>query len=650
MMAFTHLSPMMPLYAQDYRPFSTEAESRFQSEVEKFRQQTPTTYEQNLRRNSLENTLYGDQVEQPITVLGEQQTDGESLYADRLFGNRQINQTLIGSDGNREQAENNRGENRFEANGGEDINLEIDTERTGRRNYDRSQRRSEIQSVERGEDNQPDSLLNDQNDIAELEGRDNRRNQRDLTQNQNDEDAFERDFLEAERDLAEDENSDQQERDEQQVAGQAVQNGQFANRNRRRAANQNRRQRDNQRPIRQNGYDLAEAENNDITGSIRNDDLEDEYAQQGKRIGSFLLFPEITITGQYSDNPTASVNNAPGDSAIEILPSILARSDWTRHQLELQGQFRKNYYDELTSENIEEWLLGARGRLDIANNHYLELQSQIEQNQDSRGDIDNVNSDAELANVTTMMATAIYNVEWNRTTLRLRGNLTDYDYDDVLDGLGQTINNDDQDYLETNFSARLAYTLHPGFYVYGEGAYVKRDYDQALDDLGFQRGSDGETVTTGMIIDLTSKIRLEANIGYQWLFADDNRFTDVEEVVYSAAIIYRPSSQTSLRLSTSREIEGTDIDGTIGVLETDYRAELNHYFLPHILMTTTISYEIEEFDGINITEETLSTTLALQYIFNERARLIASYEFNDVRATGAGYEENIFRLGLNLRP
>ena len=395
----------------------------------------------------------------------------------------------------------------------------------------------------------------------------------------------------------------------------------------------------------------AEADENDITGSIQPLAPENIYEPQGKRLGTFLLFPEFTISAIYSDNPTASINNGPGDEALELTPHIIMRSDWSRHALELEGQLTKGYFEELTSENIEEWFLRASGRLDIRQNQYIEIEGRLAENQDDRGDIDALNTDTELAVYQTRTLSALYHVEWNRLTLELSGNLNDYDYEDALDSLGQIINNDDQDYLESGAAVRLGYTFHPGLVVYAEGQWVERDYDAAMDDLGFIRDNSGQTIAFGMIYDITALLRFEGVIGHEWLDAEERRFADLKEMVYSAALTYRLSEKTTLSMRTTRDIESTDLDGAVGFIETEYSFGLIHYFRPHLRLNASLIYEEEDYPGPEIEEETFSTLLSLQYIFNQHMRLLASYEYIDSNDnTGGDYRENIFRLGLNFRP
>ncbi len=625
--------------AQDSGPFSDNAERTLRSGVEQF--------SQSQRQDDLNGALYGDRINPPIQILPNRRLDA-GLARNVLRREGGFSDNL--------QETNQNGDGRFEIRGGERPSFDLDVERAARR---RQQQLDEKMTVRGGDDfdaanqrrrggNAQDQEIDiNDNDIAELEGRDGRQeagradDQAPETQDENRDNQFEEDFLRAERDLEQNEGNNQQRR-----AGRLDR----ANDRRGRRAGQLAAGRQNATQRRQNADNL-DPDPNDITGSIRPNADEDIYAQEGKRLGSFLFFPEITISGLYSDNPTAAPANRPGDTALEFVPRFLLRSDWARHQLEFEGQLTKSYFSDLTSENVEEWFLSSRTRLDIQNNHFLELEGRIENLQDDRGEIDNLNTDAELATFQTLNLNGLYNYGWNRSSLQLRGGLTDYDYDDVTNSQGVVTNNDDRDYLESSASARLNHTFNPGFSVFSQADYVVRDFDSRLDDQGFQRGANGYSFEVGGIYDMSALWRFEASVGHEWLDADEARYVDIKEVVYNAALTYRPTETTTLVLRTERDVESTDLDGTIGVVETDYSVILTHYFRPHIRFVGSLVYEEEEFEGVDVEQDTLTAGIAMQYILNNRARVLASYEFSDVDTNdGAGYQENVFRIGLNLRP
>jgi len=633
--------------AQEISPFSQEGETVLRRQVDDFRNSNAEEDQsENLRQNN--NLSFEDEIQQSLEPLLPEEINrerGGQEFSDELFDDRRI------------------GEDRFEARGGDESSDEVRQDRRrrqfeARQQGERSDGRVGARTGLPGDDTQID-----EGDIAQLEGRDQQAGQEGEGRR-----SFEDDFLIAEREMEQEERAlegdgqqgleepDQQNQQQVGLTGQGANGARFNQRAvrqlREQGGQQNNRLQRQLPGIAGQAQDQFNQDDNDITGSIRPNAQEDIYAQEGKRLGSFLLFSEITISGLVSDNPTASPDNGPGDEAIEILPRFLLRSDWVRHELAFEGQLTKSYYDELTSENVDAWFLTARGRLDIQNNHFLELEGRIEDAQDDRGDVDDLNTDAELTTFRTMALTALYNYEWNRTTLQLNGSITDYDYEDAVNSLGVVFNNDDQDYLETQGSVRLAYTFHPRLYVYGQTGYEARDYDARVDDNGFQRGSDGYSLEVGGIYDISSRIRFAASIGHQWLNADEARYVDVKEVIYSAALTYHLFDKTTFVISTQRDVEGTDLDGTIGLVETQYSATLTHYFRPHIRMVGQVAFEEEEYPGVDVEQDTFTAELELQYIFNRHVRLLASYEFSDVSTNDVGgdYQENVFRLGLNLRP
>ena len=83
--------------------------------------------------------------------------------------------------------------------------------------------------------------------------------------------------------------------------------------------------------------------------------------------------------------------------------------------------------------------------------------------------------------------------------------------------------------------------------------------------------------------------RLQASAGHQWLNADDNRFADLEEFVYEAALAYRPSTKSTITLAAHRgigtwpggihvELTGDDVTECLGGAEEIGDADLGNRY------------------------------------------------------------------------
>ena len=92
---------------------------------------------------------------------------------------------------------------------------------------------------------------------------------------------------------------------------------------------------------------------------------EDAFAPLGERVGAFLVLPALEVTGGYDTNP-ARVPNGKSSFFTTASPELIAKSDWTRH--EVTATLRGSYtaYDktpELDRPSVDG---KVTGRLDVS--------------------------------------------------------------------------------------------------------------------------------------------------------------------------------------------------------------------------------------------------------------------------------------------
>ncbi len=88
------------------------------------------------------------------------------------------------------------------------------------------------------------------------------------------------------------------------------------------------------------------------------------YDPVGVQIGRFVLFPELEVGGSYYSN-VFHAPDAESDVALDVIPSARLVSNGSRHALEFRGIGGLSYYHEFPTEDDRDYLLEARGRLDI---------------------------------------------------------------------------------------------------------------------------------------------------------------------------------------------------------------------------------------------------------------------------------------------
>ena len=111
---------------------------------------------------------------------------------------------------------------------------------------------------------------------------------------------------------------------------------------------------------------------------------QEPYDPVGIQIGSFVLFPELELGGSYYSN-VFHAPSAKSDVALDVLPSARLVSNWGRHALEFRAIGALSFYNEFQTEDDKDYLLEARGRLDITRR--ANIQALISQPADVRGSL-----------------------------------------------------------------------------------------------------------------------------------------------------------------------------------------------------------------------------------------------------------------------
>ena len=87
--------------------------------------------------------------------------------------------------------------------------------------------------------------------------------------------------------------------------------------------------------------------------------------QQGYEAGSFLLYPEVTLTGFYDSNVYYTSANRISDYAGVFSPAVWLQSNWREHALNFTAGADLTRYWKQTIEDTNDWRVAAEGRYDF---------------------------------------------------------------------------------------------------------------------------------------------------------------------------------------------------------------------------------------------------------------------------------------------
>ena len=222
---------------------------------------------------------------------------------------------------------------------------------------------------------------------------------------------------------------------------------------------------------------------------------QEPYDPVGIQIGSFVLFPELELGSSYYSN-VFHAPNALSDVTLDVVPAARLVSNWSRHALEFSATGGLSFYNQYPTEDDRDYLLEARGRLDITRRANIQALLSRTQAFEDRSALD-ASSVGTRAKILTDRAEASYNQRFNRLSMQFRGSVTDYAYGNTEDA-GVVTNNQDRDYTQYEEAARATWEFKPTFSPFVEVAVNHRDYAEAAQSDGINRTSNGQRYRFGV--------------------------------------------------------------------------------------------------------------------------------------------------------
>jgi len=352
------------------------------------------------------------------------------------------------------------------------------------------------------------------------------------------------------------------------------------------------------------------------------------------------LFPALEIAEQYNDNIFAAGSDLRSDTISLIKPSVELKSDWSSHALRLVADGAIARYSRNSSEDYKDYSLAAEGRLDLARNSYLYghlKQTELHEERSSPDDVGALTP----TQYTVFSGTGGYFRRFNRLSMRLDVARHELDF--------KGISNNDRDRVETTPSLRIGYDTRLGHEVFMRVAANKRTYRQRVDDLGFQRSSEGYEITIGTRPELSGITFGDVFVGYVSQDYDDPGLSTIEDIIFGGSITWNPSRLTTFTGSASRIIEETTLGSASGIRATRLELTADHELLRNLILSAAISTKDEEYEGIDRSDKIFAFRAGAKYMLSRHLYLTFGWE-RERRDSGiTPYKINAYTLQLRVQ-
>ena len=234
----------------------------------------------------------------------------------------------------------------------------------------------------------------------------------------------------------------------------------------------------------------------------------------GISVGAFTLYPVLELNVGYDDNVFASAPPTTPSPVAVIRPSLELRSDWARHHLRLLASGGFGFYPSAPTQNFQNYMIQADGKLDIRNDIWLSGLVAFRRATEALG-TPNV-SFAQAPTVADSVPVELnFYQKFNRLFYQLTASATRYWYYDYSTITALGLPAASRDRMEYQEQIRIGYeVVDERLSVFITPGINQRVYVETVNSAGQQRDSTGFNMGVGATVTLSPKSSLEGQVGW----------------------------------------------------------------------------------------------------------------------------------------
>ncbi|HEY3797698.1 MAG TPA: outer membrane beta-barrel protein [Caulobacteraceae bacterium] len=357
------------------------------------------------------------------------------------------------------------------------------------------------------------------------------------------------------------------------------------------------------------------------------------YDAVGIRDGSITFFPKVIASFTFDDNVLA-IPSGPSDEIFTVSPQVSFTANWGRSGVSGYARFSTDQDVHVSDNDDIQYDAGLSGQYEagqtsfvggISGGQYVEPRTTVN---DAINAVNQVGY--QFADVNGQVVQ-----EFNRLRLSVRADYDYFNYQNGVTSTGATLFEDLRDRGVTTIAGKAEYAISPNIAVVAAGSYNYRDYFVQPPQAPTDNSSSGYEFDLGANFDITHFIRGELEVGYLRQHYVSPVFNDIVGPAARGQLEWFPRQMDTVTLTVSRSIGDSGLPGTPGFLETTATAELDHELLRNVILTGNFSYALQQYNGIDRTDQQWGPTLAAKWLLNRRFGLNFSYEFLRQQSAGA---------------
>lgn len=376
----------------------------------------------------------------------------------------------------------------------------------------------------------------------------------------------------------------------------------------------------------------------------------DETAVPGFMLGTLTLRPTLgeRIVWESVSYGTEKTNRTYSETTL----SGTLQSDWSRHQLAIDGT--ANWEENLSGTGAEspDAYLNALLRLDFVNDVTATLGAGYSYSQESRTDPNAIAGATAQAGIHELRASAGLQKDLGllRGTTSLE--LTRRIYGDATLADGGTVSGDDRNTVGAELTARIGYAVSPSLIPFLEASVGREKYDQRVDSTGAERSSTTYGVRAGAEVNLGEKLSGEFAAGYVLRSLDDALLKDISGLILDGELNWSPLRGTNVMVGLASTVESATTAGESGAVVYEFNTGLTQQIHSAVVarLGATAGYRDYTSASGRSNQRSYGAAAGLTWSINRYLDLEADASYERTKEPGSTDEKTTrIALGLKLR-
>ena len=367
---------------------------------------------------------------------------------------------------------------------------------------------------------------------------------------------------------------------------------------------------------------------------------------EGVRLGSFALMPTISAAAVADSNVYNVDTNRRSDIYLDLRPSVVLQSDFSRHSARITANADIRRYGKLTSENTETFGISGDGRLDFANDLTLNTSVGYDRRVERRGTFGDDLLTPEPVSYNEVHSSVSLRKRFNRVATSFGGSVVQGRYlDTEINGV--KVDESYRDFRKTSVFGRGDFAISPRTALFVRGSYSDLTYRFNSDD----RGAKGYTVLGGVSFAASELFEAEAGLGYIRQNFREPGLASSGGLDYYVKASWYPRRRIAVSAAAERSIERSPLQNVSSVLESTFSLRGSYAATSRVLLGAEIDYIDDNYQGIDRREHRISGAVSARYLINRRLSVVTAAGYRKQTYSGVfgrAYNGASVQLGLRL--